>query len=158
MSLLGDKLGPLLFQFGSFNQEEFKTQEEFIARLKLFLAKLPKEFKYALEIRNKDWMNARHAEVLREYGIAMALIDQSWVPQPWRIKPQFDMIIADFTYVRWLGDRKGIEKLTESWDKTIIDRTSDLQNSVHLSRRVHERRIQILAFANNHYATMGLPL
>jgi uncharacterized protein YecE (DUF72 family) len=152
MSLLGDKLGPLLFQFGSFNQKDFKTQDDFIARLKPFLAKLPKEFKYAVEIRNKHWMNQRHADVLHEYGIAMALIDQSWVPRPWEMKQQFDMITADFTYVRWLGDRRGIEELTESWDKTVIDRTSDLQNWVELLRKVHERRIQILAFANNQYA------
>lgn len=48
-----------------------------------------------------------------------------------------------------------IEELTETWDKTIIDRTSDLQNWVELLRRVHERRIQILAFANNHFAGNG---
>lgn len=154
MSILGDKLGPLLFQFGSFNQKIFKTQDDFIARLKPFLQKLPKEFKYALEIRNKDWMNARHAELLREYGIAMALIDQSWVPQPWRIKPQFDMITADFTYVRWLGDRKGIEELTDSWDKTIIDRTADMKNWVEvLKKMVNQKKIlKIFAFMNNHYS------
>ena len=40
-------------------------------------------------------------------------------------------------------------------DKTIIDRTSDLHNWVELLRKVHERRIQILAFANNLYAGHG---
>lgn len=29
-----------------------------------------------------------------------------------------------------LGDRKGIEKQTTTWDKTIIDRSSDLKNWV----------------------------
>lgn len=157
MSVLGDKLRPLLFRFGFFNQKDLKTQDDFIARLRTFLAKLPKEFKYAVEIRNKYWMNQKHADSLREHGVAMALIDQSWVSQPWRVKPQFDLITADFAYVRWLGDRKGIEQLTDSWDKTIIDRTNDLKNWVELLRKVHERRIQILAFANNHYAGHGLP-
>ena len=154
MSILGDKLGPLLFQFGSFNQRVFKTQEDFIARLKPFLAKLPKEFKYALEIRNKSWMNQKPADLLREYGVAMALIDQSWVPQPWRIKPQLDMITTDWTYVRWLGDRTGIEKLTGTWDKTVIDRTADMKSLVELFKQfVHTKKIlKLFAFANNHYA------
>jgi hypothetical protein len=34
-------------------------------------------------------------------------------------------VTADFTYIRWLGDRKGIEMLTKVWDKTIIDRSSE---------------------------------
>ena len=157
MSVLGEKLGPLLFQFGFFNQEVFKTQDDFIARLRPFLAKLPKEFKYVVEIRNKYWMNQKHADVLREYGIAMALIDQSWVPQPWRIKPQLDMITTDWTYVRWLGDRTGIEKLTGTWDKTVIDRTADLKNWVEVLRQmVNTKKIlKMFAFANNHYAGHG---
>jgi uncharacterized protein YecE (DUF72 family) len=157
MSILADKPGPWLFQFGSFNQGVFKTQDTFIARLRPFLAKLPKESKYAVEIRNKNWMNARHAEVLRECGVAMALIDQSWVPQPWRIKPQFDMITADFTYVRWLGDRKGIEAQTKTWDKTIIDRTADIKNWVEVLRQmVNDKKIRkLFGYANNHYAGQG---
>jgi len=157
MSVLGEKLGPLLFQFGSFNQMDFKTQDDFLARLKPFLAKLPKEFKYAVEIRNKYWMNQKHADLLREHGVAMALIDQSWVPQPWRVRPQFDMITTDWTYVRWLGDRTGIEKLTETWDKTIIDRTADMKNWVELFKQmVHTKKVlKLFAFANNHYAGHG---
>ena|SRR5580704_8431515 len=155
MSVLGDKLGPLLFQFGYFNKSVFKSGSEFVARLKQFLEKLPKDFKFALEIRNKSWLDARFVDLLRPQNVALALIDQSWMPRPWEIKEKLDLITADFTYVRWLGDRKGIEELTESWDKTIIDRTSDLQKWVELLRKVHERRIQILAFANNHYAGHG---
>ncbi len=34
--------------------------------------------------------------------------------------------------VRWLGDREGIEKQTTTWDKTVIDRTSDLKNWVEV--------------------------
>jgi uncharacterized protein YecE (DUF72 family) len=37
MDLMGDKLGPLLFQFGYFNKKAFKSGDEFLARLKPFL-------------------------------------------------------------------------------------------------------------------------
>src|SRR4029077_8250507 len=39
--LLGEKLGPILLQFGYFNKSAFKSLDEFLARLKPFLKKLP---------------------------------------------------------------------------------------------------------------------
>ena len=71
------------------------------------------------------------------------------------MKSELDLITADFTYVRWLGDRKGIEEKTKTWDKVIVDRQGDLFEWVGLLKKVHERRIMILAFANNHYAGFG---
>jgi uncharacterized protein YecE (DUF72 family) len=50
MDLMGDKLGPLLFQFGYFNKNAFKSGDEFLARLKPFLKKLPKGYKFAAEL------------------------------------------------------------------------------------------------------------
>ena len=157
ISLLGDKLGPLLFQFGYFNRKAFKTGAEFVARLTTFLEKLPKDFKFALEIRNKAWLDQPFLDLLRKHGVAFALIDQSWMPRPWEIKENLDHATTDWTYVRWLGDRKGIEELTESWDKTIIDRKNDLEDWVDvLKRMVNTKKIlKMFAFANNHYAGHG---
>jgi uncharacterized protein YecE (DUF72 family) len=56
MDLMGDKLGPLLFQFGYFNKTAFKSGKEFLARLESFLKKLLKGYRFALEIRNKQWL------------------------------------------------------------------------------------------------------
>ncbi len=157
MDILGDKLGPLLFQFGYFNQKAFKTQADFVAVLKPFLKKLPKDYQFALEIRNKYWLDGKFADLLREHGVALALIDQSWVPRPWELKEKFDLVTADFTYVRWLGDRKGIEEITESWDKVVVDRKKDIINWVELLRKlVLDKKLRkVVAFANNHYAGHG---
>jgi uncharacterized protein YecE (DUF72 family) len=157
MSVLGDKLGPLLFQFGYFNRKAFKTQAEFLERLKPFLGKLPKDFKFALEIRNKAWLDVQFTDLLRKHGVALALIDQSWMPRPWEIKEPIDLATTNWTYVRWLGDRKGIEEKTKTWDKIIIDRKNDLEDWVDvLKRMVNTKKIlKIFAFANNHYAGHG---
>src|SRR5208282_61358 len=152
MRALGDKLGPLLFQFGYFNQKAFKTQADFLAVLKPFLKTLPKDHQFAVEIRNKNWMDSQFAEVLREHGVALALIDQSWVPRPWELKEKFDLVTANFTYVRWLGDRKGIEEQTKSWNKVIVPRSRELSEWVEILGKVHKRKIQIYAYANNHFA------
>ena len=155
MEALGEKLGPILFQFGKFDKYSFKSLDDFLGRLVPFLKTLPKDRKFAVEIRNKNWLVPQLADVLREHGVALALIDQSWMPRPWEMKDQFDLITSDFTYVRWLGDRKGIEEKTKTWDKVIVDRQGDLFEWVGLLKKVHERRIMILAFANNHYAGNG---
>src|SRR5271156_4291617 len=153
MDLLGDKLGPLLLQFPYFNRSVFTAGAQFLARLKPFLKKLPKDHRFAVEIRNKNWLNVGLAELLRDHGVALALQDQSWMPMPWEY--EFDSITADFTYVRWLGDRKGIETLTKTWDKTIVDRTGEMQEWVKYCRQIQRRGVTIYAFANNHYAGHG---
>jgi len=151
---LGDKLGPLLFQFGYFNQKAFKTQADFLSVLKPFLKTLPKGYQFAVEIRNKNWMNAEFADVLRDRGVALTLIDQSWVPRPWELKEKFDLVTADFSYVRWLGDRKGIEQETKTWDKTIVDRKGDLKRWADILKEMvlNKKLRKLFAFANNHYA------
>jgi uncharacterized protein YecE (DUF72 family) len=155
MDHLGDKLGPVLLQFGYFNKKAFLGVSDFLARLRPFLKKLPKDHRFAVEIRNKNWLVPQFVEALRERGVALALIDQSWMPRPAQWFEKFDPITADFTYVRWLGDRKGIEKQTKVWDKIIVDRRADLAEWVEVLKTVHKRKIQILAFANNHYAGFG---
>jgi len=155
MDSLGEKLGPLLFQFGYFNKKAFLGVNDFLARLVPFLKKLPKGYRFAVEIRNKNWLAPQFVEALRARGVALALVDQVWMPRPAQWFEKFDPITADFTYVRWLGDRKGIEEQTKTWDKIIVDRHAELSEWVEVLKTVHKRKIQILAFANNHFAGFG---
>ena len=152
MDLLGEKLGPMLLQFPFFNRTKFKSGGEFIALLKTFMQKFPKDHMFAVEIRNRNWLNARFADALRERNVALVLQDQSWMPRPSQLFESFDPVTADFTYIRWLGDRKRIEEQTMMWDKVILDRRQELAEWVEIVRKVHKRRIQIFAYANNHYA------
>jgi uncharacterized protein YecE (DUF72 family) len=66
----------------------------------------------AVEIRNKASLDKRFLDLLREYNVALALTDLSNMPRPWELKDGLDLVTTDFVYVRWLGDRKGIEALT----------------------------------------------
>jgi uncharacterized protein YecE (DUF72 family) len=157
MDILGPKLGPMVFQFPSFDRWKFPKQESFLGVLTPFLKKLPTDHKFVIEIRNKTWLDARFAEVLRQYNVALALTDTSFMPRPWELKQKFDLVTADFAYVRWLGDRNKIEEQTTTWDKTIIDRTSDLKNWVDIFKSLvsNTKVLKIFAFSNNHYAGHG---
>ena len=155
MDILGPKLGPMVFQFPSFDRWKFPKQDSFLAVLVPFFKKLPANHKFVVEIRNKKWLDAKFADVLREHNVALALTDTSFVPRPWEMKEKFDLITADFAFVRWLGDRKGIEKQTTTWDKAVVDRREDLTNWVELFRQFVSRNLKVFAYANNHYAGHG---
>jgi uncharacterized protein YecE (DUF72 family) len=161
MELLGEKLGPLLLQFGYFSPSVMKNGAQFLARLEPFLRRLtavagpPGPHRFVVEIRNKTWLDKPLLSLLREHGVALALTDHAWVPRPWEVKKGLDLITADFAYVRWLGDRKGIEEITTRWDKTVVDRRSDLLHWVEMFRELRRRNLQVYAYANNHYAGNG---
>jgi uncharacterized protein YecE (DUF72 family) len=156
MEILGEKLGPMVFQFPFFSDEIFPSDAQFISRLEAFLRKLPcGKHKFAVEIRNKYWLTPRFAELLREHNVALVLQDQAWMPRPEELFEKFDPITADFTYIRWLGDRKGIEKTTKTWNKTIVDRTTELRGWVDVCHKIQRRGVTIYAYANNHYSGFG---
>jgi len=133
MSLLEHRLGPMLFQFPYFNQKVFPRPDGFLERLRNFLPKLPQEFRFALEIRNKAWVGPELLDLLHEHKVAFALIDHPWMSRPTELTRQGDVVTSDFAYVRLLGDRYAIEKLTQTWDKPVVNRTRELMEGVQLS-------------------------
>ena len=149
MDLMGAKLGPRLFQFGYFNKTAFKGGGDFMARLEPFLKILPKGYQFALEIRNRIWLSAAFFDLLRAHNVAYALINQAWMPRASEIFEKFDPITADFTYIRLLGDRKGIENQTKIWDKVIVDRSRELMSWVNVCQRAVRRGVTAYDYVNN---------
>jgi uncharacterized protein YecE (DUF72 family) len=58
-------------------------------------------------------------------------------------------------YVRFLGDRKGIEEVTKTWDKVVVDRTADIQDWVKFLRPIVRRGEKLYVYCNNYYAGHG---
>jgi hypothetical protein len=54
-----------------------------------------------------------------------------------------------------LGDRKGIEEITKTWDRPVIDRSAELREWVNVTYKISGRGVPIFAYANNHYAGNG---
>jgi uncharacterized protein YecE (DUF72 family) len=95
ISALNKKLGPLLLQF------PYYFKEEKISTLTKFLNNLPKEYQYAVEVRNKTLLNNNLFSVLKDNNIALVWIDH----------PNLSLteeITADFLYIRWEGNRKKV--------------------------------------------------
>jgi uncharacterized protein YecE (DUF72 family) len=155
MELLGPKLGPTVFQFPAFDRWKFPTLKHFLEILAPFLEKLPSDRKFAFEIRNRPWLDAALADLLRKHRVALVLQDLPNMPRPAELAARFDPITADWTYIRWLGDRREIEKLTMTWDKAVVDRTGELTSWVDYCYLIRKRGVVIYGYANNHYAGHG---
>jgi uncharacterized protein YecE (DUF72 family) len=151
--LLDDKLGPLVLQFGYFGSI-FEDSSQFYKRLRSFLQKYSgSTIRFAVEIRNKDWLTAEFADILREYKVALVLEDQSWMPTPDGMA--FDYLTADFTCARLLGDRKGIERQTKTWDKAIANRTKELWNWLDICQRTVKRGVALRLLRSNSSSRCG---
>jgi uncharacterized protein YecE (DUF72 family) len=152
MAILGAKCGPLVLQFPYFNKRVFSGPEPFLERLDAFLDRLPGEFRFAVEVRNRAWIAAPLLSLLRRHGVALVLVDLSYMPHPADLAADFDLATADFAYARLIGDRKAVEEKTDTFDRIVIDRGPRLERWADLLRGLVERTAITLVYANNHYA------
>jgi uncharacterized protein YecE (DUF72 family) len=135
MALLGDKLGPLLLQLPpSFSVEGMGVLED-------FLSDLPGGFRYAVEVRHRSWLGSDLTIMLRERGAALTLIDYPRMPR-------MEEATADFSYIRWLGDRR---EFPSGHTHLLRERDDDLRWWARVVDRFLEEGKTVFAYANNHY-------
>lgn len=81
---LGDKAGPLLFQFPPMHLGGGRAHRGFLAQLSSFLGALPKGPLYAVELRNRMLVSPDYAprlgEMLAEHGVAPCLTVHPTMP------------------------------------------------------------------------------
>jgi uncharacterized protein YecE (DUF72 family) len=93
VEVLGDKLGPILFQLPPnwhFNRE----------RLTAFLGALPSGHRYAFELRDPDWLNGEAYEILEAHDAALCIYDFQGRQSPRKVT-------TSFVYVRLHGPYGG---------------------------------------------------
>ena len=135
MELLGDRLGPLLLQLPpSFTVEGMGVLED-------FLSDLPGGFRYAVEVRHRSWLGSDLTTMLREHGSALTLIDYPRMPR-------MEDVTADFSYIRWLGDRR---EFPSGHTHLARERDDDLRWWSGVVDRFLQEDKTVFAYANNHY-------
>ncbi len=102
----GSQVGPLIIEFGTFNKSTFATPADFFSRLDPFLDALPGGFRYAVEIRNSEYLTPQYFDLLSKHNVAHTF--NAWTRMP-GLDEQVQLpgtFTADFTVVRALL-RKG---------------------------------------------------
>jgi uncharacterized protein YecE (DUF72 family) len=155
MGRLGHKCGPLLLQFPWFAATVFPDQQDFLDRLDAYLETLPDDFRFAVEVRNRDWVNRALVEILHRHRAALVLVDMARMPHPADVARDVNIVTADFAYGRLIGDRKRIDAITKHFDAVVVDQSDRLSRWVPLLHHVRDRVEEVYVYANNHYAGHG---
>lgn len=138
---LGDALGPVLIQFGP----DFGPTE--LPALAAFLPSLPRDLRFAVEFRDKRWINDGVLALLAEHRVALALVDARWIPRRTMLKLAGDPT-ADFAYIRWMGpDRSLVD-----YSRIQVDRTKEVDAWVGVIPALAERVTTVYGYVNNHFS------
>jgi len=74
------QVGVLIFEFGTFRHKSFESVEAFAARLDAFLDLLPTGWRYAVEIRNAEFLEPAYFDCLRAHNVAH--VYNAWTRMP----------------------------------------------------------------------------
>ena len=112
LSILGDKVGPILFQL----PPDFAADA---GRLSSFLTLLPEHRRYSFEFRHPSWYAPKILRMLADRNIALCISDHHDAPAPWERT-------ADFVYLRGHGPGGRYEgrysrATLAAWRKSIQD-------------------------------------
>jgi uncharacterized protein YecE (DUF72 family) len=138
---LGEKLGPVLIQLGP----DFSPSE--LPALANLLPKLPRDIKFAVEFRQRAWINDGVLALLAEHGVALTLTDARWVPRKQMLglaaRPT-----AGFIYIRWMGGNRDIV----DYSRIQIDRSRELEQWAEVLATLAKVRVKVYGYVNNHFA------
>jgi uncharacterized protein YecE (DUF72 family) len=166
MSILGERLGPLILQFPYVakgkDPQEYETGADFIRRLRHFVQLLPKELKWGVEIRNSRWIQPSLLDILRSRDISLVFIDYYTMDPLPKLAHRNEVFTASFVYVRFLGNRKAMDAAVKkaqetgqrkhAWESLLVDRTEQMKLWIPPIKSLLSRGIPVYVYFNNHYA------
>lgn len=98
----GERVGVMIFEFGAMGKRHYEGAAEFAADLRRFLKALPSGWRYAVEVRNREYLDEPYFDALRESNAAHVF--NAWTRMP-AIEEQVKLApahTADFTVARAL--------------------------------------------------------
>ena len=148
-----DKTALLIFEFGTFSKRAIAELSEFLERLDPFLAALPPQFRYAVEVRNPEFLQPDYFECLRAHGVAH--VYNAWSRMP-ELRQQIVIpgsATADFLVCRaLLRQGRPYEEAVAMFSpySEIRDPNPAARDSLRvLIRRARDQRQMAFLFVNN---------
>jgi uncharacterized protein YecE (DUF72 family) len=97
-----ERIPVLIFEFGTLSKKNYPRPEMFFADLDVFLSRLPREWRYAVEVRNEEFLVPEYFSILRRQGVAHVFNAWTRMPPLHRQVESAEAYTADFTVVRAL--------------------------------------------------------
>jgi uncharacterized protein YecE (DUF72 family) len=149
------RTGPFVFQFAQFSERTMRYGE-FVERLAEFLRELPREFQYAVEVRNPELLEAGYFRALNESGIAHCFNHwNAMVPlhHQMRAAAEAGGLTADFYIARLLTplgtSYQNAEELFEPYDRVQAPNAQMRGDVLRLARRALSTGKRAFVTANN---------
>jgi uncharacterized protein YecE (DUF72 family) len=143
----------LIFEFGAFGRRSFSELPEFLDRLDPFLAALPPEFRYAVEIRNPEFLEKDYFACLRRHRVAH--VYNAWSKMP---ELRYQMAIPDSVTAGFLVSRALLRRGRSYEDavalfapyREVQDPNPEARDSLRvLIGRAREDKRMLFLFVNN---------
>ncbi len=148
-----EQIAVLIFEFGTFGKQTFRDVGDFLTQIDPFLAALPGTFRYAIEVRNQEFLTPEYFQCLR--GHRVAHVFNAWTRMP-EITEQMqlpEVFTADFTVARALLRRgRPYEAAVEKFSpyKQIQDPNPEVRQALRLLiSRARDRSEPSYIFVNN---------
>ena len=100
LDVLGNRLGPILWQFAATKKFDAGEFESFLALLPREAGGLP--LRHALEVRHPGFASERFYDLARQYNAAIVFVDDENIPS-------IDEPTADFTYARLMRTKQDVD-------------------------------------------------
>jgi uncharacterized protein YecE (DUF72 family) len=153
LSPLASKLGPVMFQFEYLNKQKMPAKEVFFERFGEFIDAAPKGYRYAVEIRNPNYLSTAFFDFLKGHKLGFVYLDGYYMPPIGDIFEKFAPETASFQVVRLHGGaRLEIEGETgEVWNKVVAPKPGGLKAAAKIVRANAKKRVLTYLNLNNHY-------
>lgn len=138
---LGPRLGPILVQLGP----DFSPAE--LPALAGFLPILPRDVDFAIEFRQRGWIQDGIVALLAEHRVALTLTDARWIPRKVMLSLA-ERPTADFAYVRWMGPNRDLV----DYSRIQVDRSRELAAWAAVLPTLASRVRTVYGYVNNHFA------
>jgi uncharacterized protein YecE (DUF72 family) len=148
-----DHAGCFVFEFQAMRGKDVPAAGQWAEQLDRFLQELPREWRYAVELRNPELLDPRHGAVLAHHRVAHVF--NSWTEMP-PIGAQLELpwvFSADFTVARALL-RPGrpyadAVRMFEPYDRVREPQPELRRDLLRLIAEATRRRLEALILANN---------
>jgi uncharacterized protein YecE (DUF72 family) len=148
-----EKTALLIFEFGAFGRRSFADVGEFLDRLDPFLAALPAEFRYGVEVRNPEFLEKDYFACLRNRRVAHVYNAWSRMPELRHQMAIPDSATADFLVCRALLRRGRVYEdavATFAPYTEVQDPNPEARESMRLLiGRAREERRMLFLYVNN---------
>ena len=148
-----NRMALLIFEFGAFSRRAIAEPGEFLERLDAFLAALPPQFRYAVEVRNPEFLQPDYFGCLRARGVAHVYNAWSRMPELRQQMALPQSATADFLVCRaLLRHGRPYEEAVAMFSpySEVRDPNPGARDSLRLLiQRAREERHMAFLFVNN---------